>query len=331
MTNATPDGTLTFERSIRVPPTVSPHAQAVIAGGQAMVVDRLDHPATSPPLDDAAAWKAQIAATDELIITGFAASALDIPATVEAREIAGVHVNVITPEGADASDDAVIQLDIHGGALIAGGGEACKLMNTSAAARAGLHTWGVDYRMPPDHPYPTPLDDCVAVYRALLEERSPDKIVVGGGSAGGNLVAAMLLRAKDEGLPMPAALVAMTPEIDLTESGDSFDTNAGVDYVLVDRLTDSIALYAGDHDLTHPYLSPIFGDLTGFPPTFVQAGTRDLFLSNAVRFHRKLPRLGRRRRAPHLGGDAPRRVLRCARGRRDRGRGAPVPREAQAP
>jgi acetyl esterase/lipase len=282
------DGTLRLERTIRVPPTVSTHAQAVIAAGSAMVVDRLANPQASPALDDAAAWKAQIASTDELILTGFAASALDIPATVEAREIAGVHVNVITPEGVDAGDDAVVQLDIHGGALIAGGGEACKFMNTTAAARAGLHTWGVDYRMPPDHPYPTPLDDCVAVYRALLEERSPDKIVVGGGSAGGNLVAAMLLRAKDEGLPMPAALLALTPEIDLTESGDSFDTNAGVDYVLVDRLTDSIALYAGDHDLTDPYLSPIFGDVTGFPPTFVQAGTRDLFLSNAVRFHRKL-------------------------------------------
>ena len=288
MTDATPDGTLTFERSIRVPPTVSPHAQAVIAAGQQMVVDRLQHPAVSPPLDDTDAWKKRIATTDELIISGFASSALDIPATVEAREIAGVHVNVITPEGVDAADDAPIQLDIHGGALIAGGGEACKLMNTSTAARAGMHTWGVDYRMPPDHPYPTPLDDCVAVYRELLEVRPPGKIVVGGGSAGGNLVAAMLLRAKDEGLPMPAALVLFTPEIDLTESGDSFDTNAGVDYVLVDRLTDSIALYAGDHDLTHPYLSPIFGDVTGFPPTFVQAGTRDLFLSNAVRFHRKL-------------------------------------------
>jgi monoterpene epsilon-lactone hydrolase len=288
MTESSPDGSLHLERTIRVPPTVSPHAQAVIAGGQAMVVDRLLNPAPSPALDDAAAWKAQIAATDEMIMTGFAASAVDLPVTVAAREIAGVHVNVLTPEGADASDDAVVMLDIHGGALIAGGGDACTLMNTATAARAGLHTWGVDYRMPPDHPYPTPLDDCVAVYRALLEERPAEKIVVGGGSAGGNLVAAMLLRAKDEGLPMPAALIAMTPEIDLTESGDTFDTNAGVDYVLVDRLTDSIALYAGDHDLTHPYLSPIFGDLTGFPPTFVQAGTRDLFLSNAVRFHRKL-------------------------------------------
>src|ERR1700712_18043 len=182
MTESTPDGTLHLERTIRVPPTVSPHAQAVMAAGSAMVADRLAHPAVSPALDDADAWKAQIAATDELIISGFAGSALDIPATVETREIAGVHVNVITTEGADAGDDCIIHLDIHGGALIAGGGEACKLMNITAAARAGLHTWGVDYRMPPDHPYPTPLDDCVAVYRSLLEERPPEKIVVGGGA-----------------------------------------------------------------------------------------------------------------------------------------------------
>ncbi len=288
MIESTPDGTLHLERTIRVPPTVSPHAQAVMAAGQQMVVDRLVNPPSSPPLDDVEAWKAHIAFMDEAIVTGFAASALDIPAGVESRAIAGVHVNLITPKGVDASDTAPILLDIHGGALVAGGGEACKLMNTSTAERARMYTWGVDYRMPPDHPYPTPLDDCVAVYRVLLEQRPPEKIVVGGGSAGGNLVAAMLLRAKDEGLPMPAALLLFTPEIDLTESGDSFDTNAGVDYVLVDRLTDSIALYAGDHDLTHPYLSPIFGDVTGFPPTFVQAGTRDLFLSNAVRIHRKL-------------------------------------------
>jgi acetyl esterase/lipase len=292
MSDSSPDAAsptvLHLERTIRVPNTVSEHAQAVMAAGQAMVLDRLANPAASPPLDDAVAWKERIAATDQAIMTGFAASALDIPATVEAHEIAGVHVNVVTPDGVGAGADSVIQLDIHGGALIAGGGDACRLMNTSTAARAGLVTWGVDYRMPPDHPYPAPLDDCVTVYRALLEERPPERIVVGGGSAGGNLVAAMLLRARDEGLPMPAALVLFTPEIDLTESGDSFDTNAGVDYVLVERLTDSIALYAGDHDLTDPYLSPIFGDVTGFPPTFVQAGTRDLFLSNAVRFHRKL-------------------------------------------
>jgi monoterpene epsilon-lactone hydrolase len=81
----------------------------------------------------------------------------------------------------------------------------------------------------------------------------------------------------------------LTPEADLTESGDSFHTNLGIDCVLTESLADSIALYAGGHDLRHPYLSPLFGNLTApFPPTFLQAGTRDLFLSNTVRMHRKL-------------------------------------------
>jgi acetyl esterase/lipase len=291
-TDSSVDGILHLDRTIRVPDTVSEQAQRAIAAGSALVADRLAQPQAFPAADDGASWKARIAIMDEAIVTGFAAHAVDIPATVEATRIADVDVFVITPEGADAGVDAPVLLDIHGGALIAGGGEACRLMGTSAAARAGLHTWAVDYRMPPDHPYPAPLDDCLAVYRALLELRPADHIVVGGGSAGGNLVAAMLLRARDEGLPMPKALLLFTPEIDLTESGDTFDTNTGVDYVLVSRLTESIALYAGEHDLRHPYLSPIFGDVTGFPPTFLQAGTRDLFLSNTVRFHRKLRSAG---------------------------------------
>jgi acetyl esterase/lipase len=82
--------------------------------------------------------------------------------------------------------------------------------------------------------------------------------------------------------------VVRTPECDLTESGDSFDVLEGVDVVLVQRLTASIALYADGHDLAHPYLSPIFGDVSHFPPTFIQTGTRDLFLSNSVRLHRAL-------------------------------------------
>jgi acetyl esterase/lipase len=81
----------------------------------------------------------------------------------------------------------------------------------------------------------------------------------------------------------------LTPEADLTESGDTFHTNLGIDSVLTSSLADSIRLYAGDSDLEHPYLSPLFGDLTGpFPPTFLQSGTRDLFLSNTVRMHRQL-------------------------------------------
>jgi acetyl esterase/lipase len=155
----------------------------------------------------------------------------------------------------------------------------------------GMIGWAPDYRMPPLHPYPTPLDDCMSVYRRLLETRSPTDIFVGGGSAGGNLAAALVARAKDEGLPLPAALVLLSPEVDLTESGDSFETNLGIDNVLGSLMQTNL-LYANGHDLTHPYLSPLFADLRGFPPTFLQTGTRDLFLSNTVRMHRKLRACG---------------------------------------
>ena len=97
-----------------------------------------------------------------------------------------------------------------------------------------------------------------------------------------------MLRARDEGLPLPAGLVLLTPECDLTEGGDSFHTNLGLDSVLYPLMPVNL-LYAGGHDLTHPYLSPLFGDFTkGFPPTMLTTGTRDLFLSNVVRLHRAL-------------------------------------------
>ena len=112
-----------------------------------------------------------------------------------------------------------------------------------------------------------------------------------GASAGGNLAAALVVRARDEGLPLPAALVLISPELDLTESGDSFHTNLGIDNVLGSLIQTNL-LYANGHDLDDPYLSPLFADVTGFPPTFLQAGTRDLFLSNSVRMHRKLRAAG---------------------------------------
>jgi acetyl esterase/lipase len=92
---------------------------------------------------------------------------------------------------------------------------------------------------------------------------------------------------------MPGACVLATPETDLTESGDTFETNDIVDVVLKHRLTETIALYANGHDLHDPYLSPIFGDFgRGFPPTILTSGTRDLFLSNTVLMHRALLRAG---------------------------------------
>lgn len=246
-------------------------------------------PTPYPAIDDTDGWLALIEGTDAYvaqILVGYT-----FPVTSEQREIAGVKNYVIRADGVTDTDETPIYLDMHGGALITGGGDLSRIMGGVAAMTNGMITWSVDYRMPPLHPYPAALDDCMAVYRALLEVRDPAQIFVGGGSAGGNLAAALIARAKDEGLPMPKALVLLSPEVDLTESGDTFHTLNGVHTGLRSLMPVNL-LYAAGHDLADPYLSPLFADLTGFPPTFLQSGTRDLFLSNTVRMHRKLQAAG---------------------------------------
>jgi acetyl esterase/lipase len=248
-------------------------------------------PARDLARDDLAGWKASKAGFDQFMASRMAG--LPEPSsTVETIQVRGVTVHEARP--ADwRTDDRRTVLEIHGGAFVNGAGVFCRRGGQLTADLHGVRCWSVDYRTPPEHPFPEPLDDCLAAYRALIEACGAKNVVVTGTSAGGNLAAAMVLKARDEGLPLPAALVMRTPELDLTESGDSFEVNRTVDVVLGGSLASSIAAYAQAHDLSDPLLSPLFGDFTkGFPPSFLDAGTRDLFLSNAARMHRLLRRAG---------------------------------------
>ncbi len=270
-------------RDIPVPEFLSDIARAYLTpqGGSA----------TYPALEDKAGWRAYVAAADQAVIPLLRQMGIATTAQVDERDADGARVFDITPAGLGEGSRAVV-LDIHGGGLLMCGGELCRIMGAASAARLQRRVWSVDYRMPPDHPYPAALDDCMSAYRALLRERPPEQILVSGGSAGGNLAAALMLRARDEGLPLPAGLILGTPEIDLTESGDSFHTNKGVDPGLRSLMPVNL-LYANGHDLRHPYLSPLFGDFSqGFPPTILTTGTRDLYLSNTVRMHRALRAAG---------------------------------------
>ncbi|MFT5203834.1 MAG: monoterpene epsilon-lactone hydrolase [Candidatus Aldehydirespiratoraceae bacterium] len=266
-------------REIPVPAHLSAEAQTVLSMS-------LFESTPYPALDDHAAWTEMITARDAMLLPMFEAMGSGVVAEVDEIDIDGVAVHVITPE--ETENDEQVVLDFHGGALILGGGACSRASGMIRAGALRSRIWSVDYRMPPDHPYPTPLDDCVAAYRSLLEQCRPEDIVVSGGSAGANLAGALVLRARDEGLPLPGSLVLMTPELDLTESGDTFHTNLGIDAFLTPLMPVNL-LYADGHDLSHPYLSPLLGDFErGFPPTFLSSGTRDLFLSNAVRMHQAL-------------------------------------------
>lgn len=290
------------ERRFPAPSTVSEQARAWLGvdGGE------LSYPAAA----DTEAWLALAEQANQSTVRRFPIA--DLPVRVDDLDVDGVTVYTARPRELEARADEPVYLWMHPGGLLVGGGDACRAATARTALSLGVPTWGVDYRLPPLHPYPAGLDDALAVYRRVVTDRDPSRVFVGGDSAGGNIAAALLLRARDAGLPMPAALVLNTPQVDLLEAGDTFRTLAGVDNVLR-SLQAPNALYAAGADVREPYLSPVLGDLSGFPPTYLRSGTRDLFLSNTVRMHRTLRRAGVEadlhvfEAMPHggFGGDSP--------------------------
>jgi acetyl esterase/lipase len=163
------------------------------------------------------------------------------------------------------------------------------------AGLIGFRVIAIDYRMPPDYPFPAGMNDAMAAWSEISKFARPSNIALFGTSAGGGMALAMTQRLKKEGRPLPGAIMAGTPWSDLSKTGDSYFLNAGVDNRLVtyDGILEGAArLYANGRDLKDPLISPVYGNFTKFPPTFLVTGTRDLFLSNTIRVHRKLREAG---------------------------------------
>ncbi|GGL60778.1 hypothetical protein GCM10010129_00340 [Streptomyces fumigatiscleroticus] len=298
------DGSYTYPplhlpaRDIPVPASVSHEAQTAMA--QVMAAPRVEVPQLAP--DDVEGWRAAVVRLDALLqrmlgVTDETPTLGEVrlpygTGRVEQLDADGAVVYDVLPEGAQRKDRRVF-LDLHGGGWTLCGGRLCRIFALRAALRIRARVWSVDYRMPPDHPHPAPLDDCLTAYRHLLDHRRPQEIVLGGSSAGGNLAAALVLRARDDGLPLPAAVVLDSAALDLTASGDTWQTNLGLDDMLSHSVQSAMLLYAAEHDLRDPRLSPLFGDFgKGFPPTLLASGTRDVLLSDSVRMHRALRAAG---------------------------------------
>ena len=176
-------------------------------------------------------------------------------------------------------------LHCHGGGYSTGSSMYARTLTSKLATSTSMDVLCFDYRLAPENPYPAATEDAMKVwnYLMLLGYGARD-IILTGDSAGGNLALSLVLKLKEEGRQLPRGLVLMSPWTDLTSSGESFETKAELDPVLdreyIDRM---VKAYAEGQELTNPLVSPLFGDFTGFPPTYIQVGENEILLSDSVR------------------------------------------------
>lgn len=161
-------------------------------------------------------------------------------------------------------------LYFHGGAFVAGETATYHAMAGYLARKLPGEVYLLDYRLAPEHPYPAAVDDCMSAYRALLDQGvNPEHLILAGDSAGGNLTLATLLRARDEGLPLPRCAVTFSPTTDATCRLPSIDGNDRSDVMLTaSMIRQAAAIYLDGTDPRTPWASPLHGEYHGLPPLF---------------------------------------------------------------
>jgi len=206
--------------------------------------------------------------------------------------VAGVSYKTITLGGAPAmiserSEHAGsrVVLYIHGGGYVHGGVEAYRGLTGRLATALSARVYIPDYRQAPEFPFPTPIDDVFSAYRALLDSGvHPENLVLAGDSAGGAMVVTIMRRARDAGIPLPAAGVAISPWADLTHSGFSATTREGIDPLCsVDFLNLLARSFLAGELPTHPDASPVYANVQGLAPILIQIGENEVMLSDAIR------------------------------------------------
>jgi monoterpene epsilon-lactone hydrolase len=210
-------------------------------------------------------------------------------AKIAPAEVGGVQGEWITCEGAG---DRPTLLYVHGGGFIACAPQTHRSL-TVAFARAGYDTFAPDYRLAPEHPFPAGLDDVVAAYRALSRRVDARRVVIAGDSAGAALAVSLLVRSRDEGLPLPAAAVLFSPFADLSVTGDSVHSNASRCAMFTpEGFTRARAYYIGDRDPREPLVSPIYADLHGLPPLLIHVGQNETLLDDSRRLAERARQAG---------------------------------------
>ena len=223
-------------------------------------------------------------------------AAKQLQVKVASKELGGVPVLEVTPKG--WVDNGKLVIYTHGGAYTMFSARSTLTSAALVASRTGLRVISVDYTNPPRARWAEVTDQVVKVFKALNAQGLAMKdLAIYGDSAGGGMAAGVVLKMRDQGMGMPAAVVLWSPWADITENGDTYVTlkEAEPNYLYERVLGPSANAYADPKDQKNPYVSPVYGDFKkGFPPTLIQGGTREIFLSNFVRLYQALDAAGQK-------------------------------------
>lgn len=184
-----------------------------------------------------------------------------------------------------AANPARAILFLHGGGYISGSIESHRPLATEIGRAAGAPTLALAYRRAPEHPFPDAVEDVMSGYQFLLEQNiAPNRIAIAGDSAGGGLTIALMVAARDQGLPLPSCGWCISPWVDLENTGATLSTLAAVDPLIQKPYLIELAdAYLGNVPRRSPLASPLYADLKGLPPILIQVGAAETLLDDSVR------------------------------------------------
>ncbi|MYA61651.1 MAG: alpha/beta hydrolase [Dehalococcoidia bacterium] len=208
------------------------------------------------------------------------------PASIRQVDAGGVPSELVSAGG--ASEDTVT-LYLHGGGYVIGSPKTHREFARRLSAASQAQVLVIDYRLAPESPFPAPVEDAISAYRWLMSEGyAPERIAIAGDSAGGGLTVAILVSIRDQGLPMPACGVCLSPWVDMEGIGDSMTSRADRDpMVQKEGLVGMAGLYLADADPRSPLAAPMYADLEGLPPLLIQVGASETLFDDAVRLDNK--------------------------------------------
>lgn len=210
--------------------------------------------------------------------------------TIKAQFIEGMKSEWLIPQGADSNK---VILYVHGGGYVSGSCSDHRGFVSKFAKNTGVTNLTYEYRLAPEHPFPAALEDSVKIYKWILSfGYKPENIIIAGESAGGGLCLATLLALKEQNIPLPVASVAISPWTDLTCSSDSYKTKNKVSPAPLNSWFIFSKYYVGSNNATSPFISPLFGDLKGLPPIFINAGVDDELFEDGEKFYLKAKEAG---------------------------------------